>query len=769
MRLLLFCLVPVLYVAVAAVRSSGGAPTTLSALVLLPLGLAVAFRLTEPRTIGEDLVGDEARTAFRLALVGGAIFAAARGPGPGRAAFDAAAAIGVGLACAAALHGLSRVPEGRGLLSSDPAARRLDAPVAALLVAVVSATVPAAAFLLPSKRGAIDPLTIDYAMVAEGAGLLLLLTLASLRFRLLRRLELGVVDRGSAALAISLTALLTSAPASMLGFAAPDRALPASALLASMAVALVVVIPDATAVSRSLRTLLVVCVVGSPVALFTAGVAAAAPKQAGGAVLLSSVLLLLIGTLAGRVSSRFLPDATRWLGALGKAQESASTPDPALAISSALSQLQALLGPSSPSPALYRLETGDVLTVDRAGYLHEAVGSLPADLLDFCDAEPQQTFRLEVARAIQVRRPDVRNVLAWMEAHGYACATALRDEEGPVGVLAMPRGRRRVSLTLEEVLSLGRLAERLGSVFSLSSAMTSARKRQLDAEAEGRRLTDSLAQARNALSRQGERFAAQARLVARGAPLGRYSPASRLVDQEIERAARGRGPLVLLAPPGVPAEAFAAAAHLQGERRDGPFILVDGSDPREHPMTRWFDQVTSPPLLAHGGTLVILDLPVLPPDVQRFVARLLADPASHDWRAPWLDAPSSLDFFLIVSVRETVDTLVARDRLTEELANELGDRAIPLPSLASRPEDLRAIALDRLSRLGFALRGSPVGIADDALALLLEQPFLLNDAELELILHRSLLTARGPALRAADVEPHLPASSAPPGARSRRK
>jgi DNA-binding NtrC family response regulator len=240
-----------------------------------------------------------------------------------------------------------------------------------------------------------------------------------------------------------------------------------------------------------------------------------------------------------------------------------------------------------------------------------------------------------------------------------------------------------------------------------------------------------------------------------------------LIDQDIERAARTRAPLVLLAPPGVPAEAYAASAHLRSERRDGPFLLVDGADPREHPMTHWLDQVTSPLLLAHGGTLVILDLPALPGDVQRLLARFLVDPASHDWRAAWLDAPASLDVFLIASVRETVDTLVVRDRLAEELANELGDRALPLPSLAARPEDLRSIALDHLTRLGLALRGEPVGLGDDALALLVEQPWPLNDLELERLIYQALLRCKGPVLRAEDVALLLPSEGTSP--RSRRR
>ncbi len=759
-RLLVLCLLPVLYVVVAAIRSTGGGTWALAAMPGLPAALWVSFRLTEPRSIGDDLVGEAARVGFRLTLTGGAIFLAARSAGAGRAAFDAAAAAGVGLAGTAALVSLARVPASRGLLGVDPAARRLDAASAVALLGVIAMTVPAMAFLVPSRRGTVDPLTIDYTMLAQGSGTLLLLTLAAARFRLSRRLELGAADRGSAGLAVAATALMTSAPAAWLGFAAPDRVLPAGALLAASALALAMVIPDATVVSRSLRTLLVVCVCGAPIALFTAATAAAAPKQAGGTVLMASLLLLLVGVLAPEVSARFVPDAARWLGAIEKAHDRASTPEPTVALATTLNELRERLGPSSDSPALYRLERGDVLTVDRAGYLHESIGALPAELLDFCDAEPEQTFRLEVARALQVRRPEVRGALAWMEAHGYASATALRDEEGPVGVLALPRGKRRAALTLQEAQALGRLTERLGAVFALSSAMAGARQRQLDAEAEGRRLLDALAQARNALARQGERHAIAARRLVHRAPVGRYSPASRLVAQDIEREVRSPRPLVLRVPAGVPAESFAAAAHLQGPRSEGPFVVIDGADAREHPLTRWLDQVTSPLLLAHQGTLVLLDAAALPDDVQRFVARLMVDPAAHDWRAPWLDAPTSLDVGWVVGVREDVATLMASGRLTRELGEVLGETVV-LPPLGDRPEDLRSLCLDHLARVGLALRGRPIGLTDEALGWLLEQPFLVNDQELEVTLVAAVLRCEGTALREADVRAAAGARGAP--------
>jgi transcriptional regulator with GAF, ATPase, and Fis domain len=747
-RLLAYCLAPLLYVAIASVRATGASTASLGALLLLPIVLWFAFRATEPRTVGEDLVGEGPRLAFRLALTGAATYLAARSAGPGRAGFEAAAAAAVGLAVASTLAGIARVPEGRGLLPPGPASRRLDAALAMALLATIAATVPAVAVLAPVRGAAIDPLTIDYGLVAEGGGALGLLVLSSLRFRLARRLELGVVDRGAACFALSLTALAVSVPASLIGLAPPDRVVPGAAVFAAVAAGGTLIIPDAALISRSLRTILVICVLGTPIALFTASVAAGAPKYAGTTVLTSSATLLLIGVFAQRFSARLLVEPSRWLDALGKAQESATIPEPHTALRETLGALRDRLGPSAASPVLFRLELGDQLSVDRAGYLHQSPASLPAEVLRFCEAEPEQTFRLEVARALEIRQPDVRPTLAWMQAHGFASVTTLRDEEGPIGVLAMPRGRRKAALTLEEVQAIGRLTERMSSIFALSSALDSARQRLLDAEEVARQAQADAAATREVLARQNERHAIHARRLARQAPLGRYSPAALLASQELEVAARSREPLALLTPPGVTAEAFAAAAHLQGDHRDGPFVVVDGADAREHPLADWLGEPTSPYFLAHGGTLAILDAPALPADVQRFLARMIVDPTAHSLGSNW---PEALDVLLVAAVREPIEACVAEGRLVGEFAAALGDRLILLPPLAARPEDIRALALDHLARVGLAYRGAALGLADDALALLVEHPWPLNDRELELALHRAVQLARAPLVTAADL------------------
>lgn len=732
------CLFPVAYTGVAAARATGGAPTSIAVALSSLLAVVAVFRLTEPRSLGEDLVGDVPRTALRcvVAAIGTAL--TARVGVAGRAAFDAAASAGVAAGAIAALASMARVPDGHGLFRAPPVARRLDAALGMVVVGAVATTIPAVVALAPHRGAAIDPLALDYAAAALGLSALVVLALAAARFFRARRIELGASDRGLAALVVSLTALAIAGPAAALDVAPPDRVLPGAALASAFGCALAMAVPDPRAVGRALSTVLVSSIVGVPIALFVATAAKASPESTGGIVLLGGLTLLVAGVLSQRIAARLRPDGARWREALRAAEQQASVSEPHTAIRGALSALRDRLGPSAPSPLLFRADTGDAVSVDRAGYLQEARALPPPDAAVLARGEPFHTLRRETLRALEVHHPELRPTLAWMEAHDLATVTALDDEDGPLGLLAVPAARRTMPLSLDEAVLLGRVGDRIALALSLSQALAGARARQVAAEqtvAEQAREAEEL---RRELSREAERYAALARRVARRAPDAAYAPASRLAEEALAKAADGERAVTLLAPPGVFAEGWAAALHLASDRRGEPFVVVDGADLREHEPAVWEDPVLSPLRLAAQGTLCVLDVAALPMALQHVVAR----------HAAGLDAGPRI----VVTVRETLSVLAATGRVVTPLADALGDRAVPIPPLSARAEDLRALALDKLARLGLALRGAPLGLTDEALLRLVEHELPGNDEELGSVLLLAVLAAEGPRVTARDLD-----------------
>jgi DNA-binding NtrC family response regulator len=332
-----------------------------------------------------------------------------------------------------------------------------------------------------------------------------------------------------------------------------------------------------------------------------------------------------------------------------------------------------------------------------------------------------------------------------MEAHALSCVTTLRDESGVIGMLAMPHrthgAGRRALLTLDEVISLDRLAERLASVlsFTSSAALARARAESADAalEAAHARIETLLALERASIERHREMSLRIAREA--GVATASYSPAARLAEADLARALSGDQHVVVLAPPGTAALAWIAMAHDASPYALSPLVVVPASDAREHVAARWTHPIQGHLSFASNGSLVILDPHSLPADIQRLIAAHLSS------RTPGVAR-------IIVVLRETVDALAARGRIVDELADALGGRLIAIPGLASRTEDIRPIALDHLARLGASLQSTPLGLADDALALLLDHAWLGNEQELATVLLLAIQFATPPNVTAKDLK-----------------
>jgi hypothetical protein len=709
----------------------------LLALLGLPVLLALIWSITAPPTRGEDRVDPGARHAARAAATGIAMLLAAR-TGVGGPAFLALASAGTGLCSIASLVALARITSFGGLMTPPPSARRLEAAAVGALLWTVAVALPAARALAPERYAEVSPLLIEYASTVASLASLGLGIAVALRLRQTRRLELGVAERASAALLLGLAALIIGVLASIVEVSTPERLLPIVTAAAAGSMAASAVTQEATTLSRALRITLSVAALATPVALVAVALTQADLRRAGAVAFLACAFSAGAGLLAPRLSRWLAPEGSRWLEALDAATKAAMNPEPDAALEAALLTLRGAAGRRAAEiggAALYRISPAEMVTVDRAGFAHTEAAPLPELLVPLCNDEPEQILRVDVARAVQVRRPELRPIVAWLDQREIAAVALVQDELSPVGVLVMPRGTRKAPMTLEEVRGLRALADRLGAVIGVSAALSRSRGRELASRGNVEELVEELAQLKAVMARDEGRLLAVATMLERPARLASYSPAARAAQQQIERLASADRPVTLLTAPGVDAVAWAALAHLASPRRLGPLTLVDGASAEEHELERWRHPLASPLRAASAGSLVLLDAHALPTEVQSYIGAALGD-----------------DCGLIVTLPSTVDAVVAAGRMSERLADRLGDRAVALPTLASRSEDLRTLALEYLGRIGVRLQSRPLGLSPQALAALLEHGWPGNDAELHATLLRAALVAEGEVIGTRELE-----------------
>jgi hypothetical protein len=565
-----------------------------------------------------------------------------------------------------------------------------------------------------------------------------------------RRLELGVIERASAMRALLWALMIAVALVGLMGRARADEAACLALALGGTLVTAAGVHRDAVSVGRVARQTVVLALVGGGVAVLGASIAAGSyADDVWFVTLLTGAVALAIGAAVGPLEAPLRPAGGAWLDAFARAADEAVRADPQEAIQAALLALRAPEGAGAPSPELWTFAPIRVTTIDAAGYAHERGADLPGTLLLVASGEPEGTLRAEVVDALEVRRPDIRPLVQWMNDRAAAIATVIACDGETEGVLVLPRGKRSEPITLEEVRAFKRVADRLATACRARGTQARMLERARDASARATAAHDHVERLLHDREVDAQRDALATARLARPATVGVYSATARSVLEALERRTAVGAPIVVVAPSGADPVPYLARAHLAGARARAPMVLVDATSVREHDPERWTDPNVSPLALAHRGTLVLLDAAALPGDIQRLVAR-----ACSEKRAPW-ERPDPLDVQLAITTIVAPEDLVAQGRLEPALALRLGDGVeapIALPRLRDRPEDLRAILTDRLAREGLRVRGSPVGIDHAGYARLVDYEFPGEDAELVAIAQRLVARCDGDVVRAADVQ-----------------
>jgi len=378
-----------------------------------------------------------------------------------------------------------------------------------------------------------------------------------------------------------------------------------------------------------------------------------------------------------------------------------------------------------------------------------AVASVvPRELLDLLATEPLGVVRTELLRALEVRRPDLRAALRWCEQRDAEAVVGLVSDGDLEGLLVVPRGPDVKSIGLMHARALRAIASLTTTRLSLDTSLSRSSARTHLAERRTREIEHLLDAAADREARMTNVLRGTAVPYAERIAIGGYAPTSRSLRAELDALARTPNHLLVFHRPGTDPSPYAARLHRESGRR-GAFHVVDAARARE----AWNDPVQSPIELARDGTLLVLSANRLEPDAQKALVRALA---FHT--APSGD-PTPIDLRLVLAVAvddPESESPVPLEGLEPALVGHLRTPALRIPSLARRAEDIRAIALDRLGALGVSRRGEPLGLTDEALALLLDHDWSGDDAELDAVLVAAGSRSTGKRVEARDVRACLP-------------
>jgi len=651
-----------------------------------------------------------------------------------------------------------------GLEPHESRAKSRDALVALSVLWLLMIGLSLGRLTFPA-RVLLSPLALDAALTFACLGSVCLLLAAELRVLILRGLELGTLDRARGGVAILLAALWVTVGAIFLEIAALDTVAELTLAVAAATLSLTKVVPDPTAVARGLRRTLSFLILGGPPALVGVYLLSRFQAHSTWIFIFSFPLAAILGATAEALGAPLRPERGRWLRGLARANQAALDADTQRALINILGLLKTTERRSVRHPEAYALAPAVVLSTDIAGHLKQKPAEFPGLVYELACLEPFRVLRKETLQGLQVRRPDLRPALGWFLSHEAGCAIALRDPDGPLGLLVLPEGDRKSRFTHEEVTLLGQLGDRFAGIIAIHSALTRSRQREETSRALADQEHEAAREMRAALEGQVESRLLDAAILAEPVRSTSLSARAKETLEALEKAAEEKV-VILDTPLGIDPLPWAAHLHLSSRAASRPFenldLTSDQARKEIHPVTGPAQGV--PPMQrAPLGTLLVQGSHLLSEEELGRMLHMLGDSARRD-------VPSRV--------------ILTRPRagLPEKAPTPPGAPLIALPGLNERPEDLQTLILYELSRTSLRERGQAIGIQRAALAALIERSYAGGDAELRGLLSHAIGNAGPGPIRLAHlgepdskgsesfVPPHSDEpDSEPPARRSRSR
>jgi len=256
-----------------------------------------------------------------------------------------------------------------------------------------------------------------------------------------------------------------------------------------------------------------------------------------------------------------------------------------------------------------------------------------------------------------------------------------------------------------------------------------------------------------------------------GSLLGHSAP-MRTLYELVERVACSQAPVLVRGESGSGKELVARALHMEGTRRQGPFVAVNctalphallESELFGHLKGAFTGATTARRGLfveADGGTLFLDEIGDMPPELQAKLLRVLED---GEVRAVGADGSRSVDVRIIAATHQELEARVKEGRFRADLFYRLNVVSLRIPPLRERTEDIPMLAEHFVAQARARNPRSPViALAPEVVAALVRMPWPGNVRELENLVERLVVLGSQPTVDLALLRLHAPVGAPEP-------
>lgn len=230
------------------------------------------------------------------------------------------------------------------------------------------------------------------------------------------------------------------------------------------------------------------------------------------------------------------------------------------------------------------------------------------------------------------------------------------------------------------------------------------------------------------------------------------------------RVAESKASVLITGESGTGKELLARAIHFASPRKDKPFVAVNCAALNENLLeselfghekgsfTGADKQRIGRFELADGGTLLLDEVGDLPLSTQVKLLRILQE---QHFERVGSSKTISVDVRVLAATNKDLSLLIQDDRFREDLFYRLNVITIEIPPLRDRKEDIKPLIDFYTRKFSQETRFPNLNFSKEAMDVLLKYDYPGNVRELENIVHRAVVLARGELITTNEIEVSL--------------